>query len=133
VDDGKQQRTTIAMIAVGGVIGATARWAVREFADVMTRQQFPWHTLTVNLVGCLLIGVAASRLQRDTTAWAFAVTGVLGGFTTMSSFAVELNDLADDGQTGTIVVYLGLTLIGGLAALLLAERLTSPRHRAETS
>jgi CrcB protein len=133
VNDRKQERTTIAMIAIGGVIGSSARWAVIEFADVTTPEQFPWHTLAINLIGCLLIGATASRLQRDTTAWAFVVTGVLGGFTTMSSFAVELNNFADDGQTGTIVAYLGLTVVGGLAALLLAERLTPPRNREETT
>ncbi|MFT4656396.1 MAG: CrcB protein [Candidatus Aldehydirespiratoraceae bacterium] len=131
MDDGKQEQTKIAVIAIGGVIGATARWAVGEFADVMPPEQFPWHTLAVNLVGCLLIGVAASRLRRDTIAWAFAVTGVLGGFTTMSSFAVELTDFADDRQTGTIVAYLGITLIGGLAALMVAERITPTRRQAD--
>lgn len=110
-------------VAVGGAIGAGARWLAGVPFEV-TPGTFPVRTLVVNVLGCLLIGVAASRLHRESLAWAFAVTGVLGGFTTMSAFAQELNDLVDAGRGGLMVVYLVATLAGGMAALLAAERVS---------
>ena len=82
---------------------------------------WPWATLIVNLVGCLAIGLAARKLARDTVAWAFVVTGVLGGFTTFSAFAVELNDLLDADRFGIAASYLALTLVGGYVATAIAE------------
>ena len=84
---------------MGGAIGTSIRWSVAWAFDTMGSGHepgtWPWATLTVNLVGCLLIGFAARSVVRGTTAWAFVATGVLGGFTTFSALAVELNDLAD--------------------------------------
>lgn len=114
---------TIAAVAIGGVIGATARWAVGTQLSPGAIEGFPWHTFVVNVVGCLLIGVAAARIARPSIAWAFVATGVLGGFTTMSGLAVELNDLAEAGETTTLVTYLVATLVVGFGALLAAERL----------
>jgi CrcB protein len=113
---------TIAAVALGGVIGASARWAIGTQLAPDGMAGFPWHTFVVNVVGCLLIGVAASRLTRPSLAWAFASTGVLGGFTTMSGFAVDLNRLAESGATGVLVTYLVATLTVGFVALLVAER-----------
>jgi CrcB protein len=83
---------------------------------------FPWGTLVVNVVGCLLIGVAASRIERSTPLWSFTVTGLLGGFTTMSAFAVELNDLVDADRSVLAAVYLSITLTAGAVAFLVGER-----------
>jgi fluoride exporter len=82
---------------------------------------WPWATLIVNVVGCLAIGVAARRLGRHTRAWAFTVTGVLGGFTTFSAFAVELNDLAESGRLPVAVAYGAFSIADGVAATTLAE------------
>ena len=70
--------------------------------------------MIVNVVGCVLIGVAARRIERDTTAWAFVVTGVLGGFTTFSALAVELNDMADAERLPLAVLYGAVTLAAGV-------------------
>ena len=117
---------TVAAIAVGGALGAVARWGVAELADAIGSPHLPatwsWATLTVNVVGCLLIGLAARSLARDTTAWAFAVTGVLGGFTTFSALAVELNDLADAERLPLAVLYGAVTLAAGVGATFLAHR-----------
>jgi CrcB protein len=110
-------------VAIGGAIGAGARWLAGVPFDV-TPGMFPVRTLAVNVLGCLLIGIAAGRLHRESLAWAFAVTGVLGGFTTMSAFAQELNDLVDADRTGLMIVYLTATLAGGMVALLAAERVS---------
>ena len=115
-----------AAIALGGAVGATARWAVAEIADAVGTSHvpgtWPWATLTVNIVGCLLIGLAARNLARETVAWAFVVTGVLGGFTTFSALAVELNDFADADRLPMAVLYGGVTLAVGVGATFLAHR-----------
>lgn len=114
---------TIAAVAIGGVIGSTARWAVGTQLAPDGTDGFPLHILVVNVIGCMLIGVAAARISRPSIAWAFVATGVLGGFTTMSGLAVTLNDLAESGETATMVTYLAVTLAAGFGALLAAERL----------
>jgi CrcB protein len=115
-----------AAIALGGAIGATARWAVAEAVDragtPFAGGTWPWATLFVNVVGCLLIGLAARNLARDTMAWAFVVTGVLGGFTTFSALAVELNDFADAERLPMAVLYGAVTLAAGIGATFLAHR-----------
>lgn len=110
-----------AVVAVGGVVGAGMRWLAGVPFEV-TPGTFPVRTLIVNVLGCLAIGVAAHRLHRESLSWAFVVTGVLGGFTTMSAFAQELNDLADADRTGLLAVYLAATLGGGVLAVLVGER-----------
>ena len=108
-------------VAVGGAIGAGLRWAAGA-AWAHDRGGWPWATLIVNLVGCVAIGVAARRLQVGTVAWAFVVTGVLGGFTTFSSFAVEVDQLIDAGRAGVALGYVMITMIGGYAATWIAYR-----------
>ena len=99
--------------------GAGLRWAAGA-AWVHDRGGWPWATLIVNLVGCVAIGVAARRLRVGTVAWAFVVTGVLGGFTTFSSFAVEVDQLIDAGRAGVALGYVVITMIGGYAATWIA-------------
>lgn len=115
-----------AAIAVGGAIGATGRWAVAELVGSLDAAHvagtWPWATLIVNVVGCLLIGIAARNLAVGTTAWAFAVTGVLGGFTTFSALAVELNDFADADRLPLAVLYGAVTLAVGIGATFVAHR-----------
>ncbi len=111
-------------VALGGAIGAAGRWAVARGADSLgwadSGAGWPWATLIVNLVGCLLIGFAARHIVRDTTTWAFTVTGILGGFTTFSALAVELNDLADADRLPLAVLYGAVTLAAGVAATAIA-------------
>ncbi len=121
-------RSTLAA-AGGGVVGASARWTVGELLADSGSTGLPWATLSVNVVGCLLVGVIATRFERGSMAWTLLVTGVLGGFTTMSAFAVELNRFADEGRTGALVVYLAVTIAGGLSALLLGEQASARRAR----
>ena len=115
-----------AAIAVGGAIGATGRWAVAELVGSVDGAHvagtWPWATLIVNVVGCLLIGIAARNLAVGTVAWAFAVTGVLGGFTTFSALAVELNDFADADRLPLAVLYGAVTLAVGIGATFVAHR-----------
>ena len=122
----RDELSTIAVIASGGAIGASARWAVATQLAPSNLDGFPWHTFAVNVLGCLLIGLASTRIARPSIAWSFASTGLLGGFTTMSAFAVELNDLAESGAIATMLAYLASTLVIGFAVLAVAEAVPGP-------
>lgn len=85
---------------------------------------FPWTTFWVNIVGCFVIGLfmvvitdirAAHRLVRP-----FFGTGVLGGFTTFSTYAVDIQRLVDEGHPRTAFAYLAATLLAALTAVWLA-------------
>lgn len=110
----------VAVVAVGGAIGASARYGASLIWPT-TPGTFPITTLLVNVVGCALMGVfmviltevwTAHRLVRP-----FFGTGVLGGFTTFSTYAVDIERLVDDGHARTGLAYLGLTLLAALAAV----------------
>ena len=112
-------------VAAGGAIGASARWFVAWAMNATIGDHqlgtWPWPTLVANIVGCVLIGVAARRIGRDTTGWAFTVTGLLGGFTTFSALAVELNEMADAERLPLAVLYGAVTLAVGVAATAIAD------------
>jgi CrcB protein len=117
---GRGQRSVLAVIAAGGALGAMARYGMsvwlRHPAD-----GFPWSTFVTNVTGCLLIGVLmvlisdvwpAHRLLRP-----FLGTGVLGGYTTFSTYTVEARQLLDTGHARLGFAYLGATLACALAAV----------------
>lgn len=112
-------------VAAGGAVGATGRWFVAWALSAAGSSHqpgtWPWATLVVNVVGCVAIGFAARTVVRGTQAWAFVVTGVLGGFTTFSALAVELNDLADADRMSLAVLYGALTLAAGVGATAIAD------------
>ncbi|SFE47245.1 CrcB protein [Actinacidiphila alni] len=123
----QNQRPVIAVVAVGGAVGACARYGA-SLAWPTPPSAFPWTTLTVNAVGCAVIGVfmvvitdvwAAHRLVRP-----FFGTGVLGGFTTFSTYATDIRRLVDRGEARTGLAYLVLTLVVAIAAVWAASVLT---------
>lgn len=121
------QTAVVAAVALGGATGASARYGASLLWPTTTGG-FPWTTLVVNVIGCAVIGVfmvvisevwAAHRLVRP-----FFGTGVLGGFTTFSTYAVDITRLVEKGRAGTGLVYLGTTLLAALAAVWSAVWLT---------
>ncbi|WP_369241106.1 fluoride efflux transporter CrcB [Streptomyces sp. R21] len=117
------QAPIVAAVALGGGVGASARYGAAQLWPVQTGG-FPWTTFWVNVVGCAVIGVfmvvitdvwAAHRLVRP-----FFGTGVLGGFTTFSTYAVDIQKLVDTGHPRTGLAYLAATLLAALAAVWLA-------------
>ena len=104
------------LAAVGGALGALARWGVAT-ALPYSPGRWPWATLLVNLTGCLLIGVllAVVLARFPTSPWLrpFLATGVLGGYTTWSTFAVDTVALVDGGRPAMAVGYVVVSVLGG--------------------
>jgi CrcB protein len=104
-------------VGLGGAIGSIARYHVGRFA-VTRAPGFPWGTLAVNLLGCLLIGVLMQLVLRGRVQEPMRIAlgvGLLGGFTTYSTFNHETIALAQSGAWGKAVAYVVVTLVGGLA------------------
>jgi CrcB protein len=123
----------LAAISAGGVCGALARYAMAR-AWPHDPGGFPWATLVINVTGCLLIGVLMvivtevrtdRRLLRP-----FAGVGVLGGYTTFSTYAVEIHQTASAGAPWTALLYLAGTLAGALPAVWAGAALTQALVRA---
>ncbi len=107
---------SIVLVGVGGAIGALLRWGVAELI-ASPPGDFPWATLLVNVLGCIAIGAASRRIAPATDTWFVAVTGVLGGFTTFSTFANETRTLVDLDRAGLALVYVGVTLAAGVVGV----------------
>jgi fluoride exporter len=108
------------LAAVGGALGALARWAVAE-ALPSEPGGWPWATLLVNLTGCLLLGALfaglAARSPEPSWARPFLGVGVLGGYTTYSTLAVEVAGLGENGDLALAVGYVLASTVGGVLAV----------------
>jgi CrcB protein len=122
------QLATGLIVAATGALGCVLRWLVTL---VLPAGRLPWATFAVNLAGSLAIGIVlgvlTARGLADSRLRAALVIGLLGGFTTYSSFAFEYVALAERKEFATAAAYVALTVIGcGLACalgLVLARRL----------
>lgn len=126
---------TLAVIAAGGGLGALARYAL-ALAWPPAPGRIPWATLTANVSGCAAIGallvlVEARRSPRLLRP--FLAVGVLGGYTTFSTYALEVRRLLESGAVTAAAVYLAGTVVAGLAAVALgaaaARRITGRADR----
>ena len=107
----------VIQVALGGALGASARYGVNLGAARLFGPVFPWATLAVNVAGSLLMGLLVAALGRD-SGWApLLMTGVLGGFTTFSAFSLDAVALWQKGQGAMAALYVGASLILSLAAL----------------
>ena len=116
-------------IGVGGAIGAMARHAVGAASLRLLGPNFPWGTLTVNVAGSLAMGLfiawLVAREPHTSVMRAFVATGVLGGFTTFSTFALDAVALWRDKSLAIASAYVAASVvlsIGGLLAGLAAGR-----------
>jgi CrcB protein len=112
----------ICAVSLGGAVGSLARWALAA-AMPAGRAGFPWATFITNASGCLLIGVlmvlvtevwAGRRLLRP-----FLGIGVLGGYTTFSTYTVDVTRLVSAGRAGTALAYLAGTAVAAFVAVYL--------------
>lgn len=113
------------LASAGGAIGAGARYLIGHAFAARGLIAFPWATLTINVVGCFLMGVLiellAQRFQGSPELRTFLATGVLGGFTTFSAFSLEFATLFERGETTAAALYVvlsvALTLLAVFAGL----------------
>ncbi|MEE1941675.1 CrcB family protein [Streptomyces sp. TRM 70361] len=110
----------LAAVAAGGALGATARHALTSAWPAPPGGP-PWATLAANTAGCALLGVlmvlVAEYGRGHPLARPFLGTGVLGGFTTYSAYALDTVTLLERGAAGTAAAYLGGTLAAALGAV----------------
>ena len=111
------------LVAVGGALGSVARYGTGVLVGTVWRQSFPLGTMLINIVGSLAMGLLVGYLARTTPAWQndarlFVAVGVLGGFTTFSSFSLDTISMIERGETAQAILYVVVSVGTGLAALL---------------
>jgi CrcB protein len=130
------QAPVLASIAVGGALGALGRYEL-AVAWPHTSGHFPWATFVTNVSGCFLIGIlmvlitevwSPHRLVRP-----FLGVGVLGGFTTFSTYAGDIQQLVAGGAARTGLLYLAATILSALAAVYLGISMTRLAFRSRTA
>ncbi len=108
-------------VALGGALGCCARLGVNQLVHERYGQGFPLATLIINVSGCLLMGFlfffTLERVSISPTLRLAIITGGLGGFTTFSAFGIETLLLVEDGKAGYAALYVGLSVVLGLAAV----------------
>ena len=110
---------TVLQVALGGALGASGRYLTGVAMTSLMGRSFPWGTLTVNVVGSFLMGVLVVTLANlSATRFApFLAIGVLGGFTTFSSFSLDAVTLYERGEVALAAGYVAASLILSIAAL----------------
>ena len=120
--------TKLLLIALGGAVGSIGRYLLGGWVQRLAPGggTFPIGTLAVNALGCLLIGILAAafagpHLVRDETRLLLMV-GILGGFTTFSTFGLETFELINEGDFARAALNIALSLIVCLAAVWIGYR-----------
>ncbi|WP_114394251.1 fluoride efflux transporter CrcB [Oleisolibacter albus] len=122
----------ILAVAAGGAIGSVARYLCMKVVAGWIGGEFPWGTLTVNIVGGLIMGIVAGAAG---TIWspspelrAFVAVGILGGFTTFSTFSLDVMLMMQRGELAGAAAYVVASVllsVGGLFAGLQAVRMVA--------
>jgi fluoride exporter len=112
---------SVLLVALGGAVGSAARFGLTIAAARLLPAGFPFGTFLVNAIGCAVFGaiagVAEARGTLTPSARAFWLTGVLGGFTTFSSYAWESFDLSRGGSVALAAINVAGQVIVGLTAV----------------
>ena len=107
-------------VALGSALGGCLRYLATLGVNALVQRAFPWGTLAVNVAGCLLIGMLhvfiVERGGQSETLRLFTMVGVMGGFTTFSSFSLETLLLVQQGAPGRAVAYVAASVVVCLAA-----------------
>ncbi len=108
-----------ALVSAGAIVGTPLRFFVSRIVGQRVGETFPWGTLVVNVTGCFVMGLIAAFAQRhglsgSSEYWLLLATGLLGSYTTVSSFALQTLALARDGESraalGNVALSVGLCL-----------------------
>jgi len=114
----------VGVVALGGMLGSGARYGIGE-AWPTGADGFPWSTFVINLSGCFALGVlmayVVGREGLHPLTRPFLGTGLIGGYTTFSTYAVEANDLILARHPALGLGYLALSILLGLAAVLVGR------------
>jgi fluoride exporter len=114
---------TVFAIALGGALGAVGRYALAGQVTHWIGPGFPWGILLVNVVGCFVMGVVAElgalTLNLSPEMRAFLTTGILGGFTTFSAFALDSAVMIERGDWLATGAYVAASVLGSILALFL--------------
>ncbi len=106
-------------VALGGALGASARYLLDHVIEQRSFSIFPWATFTINLTGCFLIGVITESLvdRHHLPAWLRVglVVGVIGGYTTFSTFAQESLTLLEARDVAVTLLYAIGSVTAGIA------------------
>lgn len=112
---------TILLIAAGGGIGSVLRYLTSLGVNKYFPAIFPWATLTINVVGCLIIGVVLGFCEQRQLIGSdlknFLVAGFCGGYTTFSAFASENLHLFQTGNSLIAILYIAVSVLAGLLAV----------------
>lgn len=105
----------ILSVAVGGALGAVCRYLLGNFISRASCSALPWGTFAINIIGCFCMGLLMTLMLP--AAWRlFLCVGLLGGFTTFSSFGYESLMLLTEGNIAAAAAYSGGSLLLGLLA-----------------
>lgn len=107
---------TVLLVALGGALGSVLRHLLGAWVREGWTGAFPLWTLAINVLGSFAMGMVVALLTPGSATFLFATAGLLGGFTTYSAFNQETLNLVESGAVATAMLYVGATLVGGLAA-----------------
>ncbi len=116
----------ILLVGIGGALGSISRYLLGTWIQTLSRSlDFPFGTLTVNLIGCFVIGflsqLAEARGAFTPESRAFVFIGILGGFTTFSSFGNDTINLFREGESFNALLNIGANVIIGLTLVWLGR------------
>jgi fluoride exporter len=115
-------------VALGGALGSSLRYGVNVWSGKLLGSAFPWHTLFVNIVGCfamgVLTGLLAFRMNISQEVRLFLTTGVLGGFTTFSAFALDTALLVERRTIALAVIYVLASVLVSLIGVFVGLAVT---------
>lgn len=115
----------VIIVGLGGAIGAICRYLI-TLLPVNPDNGFPMKTFLINVIGSFVIGLMAALAAKNAMnpkAVLFLKVGICGGFTTFSSFALGTEGLMEQGSTGIAMLYVILSIVCGVLAVFVAERL----------
>jgi fluoride exporter len=108
------------LVAAGGALGGAMRYTVSGWVAKRVGETFPWGTLIVNTSGAfllaLLMGSPTSSGAPSNGMWLLLGVGVIGSYTTVSSLSLQTLALVREGQLRVAAIYVGLSVVAGLAA-----------------